>query len=133
MAGSSTLIVLQEARSFSKGIDELAAGSRGPGAAWAADQIRRAAESVHNNIAEGAGRGVSQSCLNFLKIAYGSLCEVEDQLTYGADISRFSREDVDRLLSHLIRVRYLLIRFRQSVERRLETQRSSLKRNRRAG
>src|SRR3954452_15455759 len=44
------------------------------------NQVRRAAVSIPSNIAEGQGRGIGQSFANFLRIASGSLQEVETQL-----------------------------------------------------
>ncbi|WP_317235584.1 four helix bundle protein [Belliella filtrata] len=43
-------------------------------------QIRRCSVSVPSNIAEGAGRRGNKKFLQFLGIAYGSLCELETQL-----------------------------------------------------
>jgi four helix bundle protein len=43
-------------------------------------QVRRAAVSIPSNIAEGQGRGGSKELGHFLRVAHGSLCELETQL-----------------------------------------------------
>jgi four helix bundle protein len=43
-------------------------------------QIKRTAVSIPSNIAEGYGRHSTQSYIQFIKIARGSLCELETQL-----------------------------------------------------
>ena len=65
------------------------------------DQVRRAAVSIASNIAEGWGRqrdGEGQSEFrHFLRIAYGSLMEVETQLTIAARLRYGERQDLDAL------------------------------------
>jgi len=59
MAGISKLILWVEAAEMAADAILASRKTAGPGAAKAADQFRRAAESVPHNIAEGHGRGVS--------------------------------------------------------------------------
>ncbi|MEQ8844082.1 MAG: four helix bundle protein [Phycisphaerales bacterium] len=76
-------------------------------------QLRRAAVSVASNIAEGYGRGSKLDYLRFLKIARGSIFEIDTQIRFAlrlgfiskpamADLDERLRE-CDRLLSALIR------------------------------
>ena len=77
------------------------------------DQLRRAAVSVPSNIAEGSGRQSRREFSQYLRIAYGSLCEVETQLllvqrlafTTSANWSDLFKQvsSVGRLLKSLIR------------------------------
>lgn len=49
-------------------------------------QLRRAAVSVHSNIAEGSGRKTNKDFSRFLYYSTGSLCELESQLIYANEV-----------------------------------------------
>lgn len=75
-------------------------------------QIRRAAVSIPSNIAEGSGRGSQREFTRFLRIAYGSGCEVETQISIAHDLGfgdpelcrtvMTETEEIRRMLSALI-------------------------------
>ncbi len=50
-------------------------------------QIKRATVSIPSNIAEGWGRSSTQSYLHFLKIARGSLFELETQIIIAKELN----------------------------------------------
>lgn len=61
-------------------------------------QIRRAASSVPANIAEGYGRGTTKEYLRFLRIAQGSLKELETHLLLASRVGICSSEQSKELL-----------------------------------
>lgn len=61
------------------------------------DQIRRAANSVSANIAEGFGRHGPREFVHSLSIALGSLAEVKSHLHTALRIGWIQRSEVDRL------------------------------------
>ena len=79
------------------------------------DQMGRAALFVPSNIAEGNDRSSNKDALNFLRIARGSLAELETQLWIAHDVGWLDaetyrnlcekRSDVERMLGGLIRTR----------------------------
>lgn len=61
-------------------------------------QIRRAALSITDNIAEAFGRDTMKDKRHFYVISRGSLLETKSQLIYGERVGYFSKEDVNNLL-----------------------------------
>jgi four helix bundle protein len=76
-------------------------------------QLRRAAISVVSNIAEGWGRHETRDQVRFLKMARGSICEVECQVLLSRDVGYLrpaewqrldsSCRDIGKMLNGLIR------------------------------
>jgi four helix bundle protein len=91
-------------------------------------QIRRAAQSITANIAEGFEREGHREFLQFLSQAKGSVGEVKDELYTALDESYISRADFDSAYSLADNVTRLLGGF-MSYLRRTETTGSKFKRS----
>lgn len=74
------LIVWQRAVQLSSAIYELTAHFPSDERFNLIDQMRRASVSVVSNIAEGRHRGTRKDFLNFLRISYSSITELEAQI-----------------------------------------------------
>lgn len=60
-------------------------------------QLRRAAVSVSDNLAEGFGRETSADKKRFYIISRGSLLETRSQLIYGSKVNYFTQPELDKL------------------------------------
>lgn len=60
-------------------------------------QLRRAAVSVSDNLAEGFGRKSSADKKRFYIISRGSLLEPRSQLFYGLRVNYFTQPELDKL------------------------------------
>ncbi|MCR9074626.1 MAG: four helix bundle protein [bacterium] len=76
-------------------------------------QIRRCAVSVPSNIAEGYGRGSRNDYSRFLRIARGSLFEIETQLILASDLGFIegdAKTDIQEQIDRVARPLWGLIR-----------------------
>jgi four helix bundle protein len=78
-------------------------------------QLRRAAISVPSNIAEGQGRGQGREFCHHLRIAYGSLLELETQLIVANALGYLPAKKIDALLDRSAEVGRLLNGLLKSV------------------
>ncbi len=72
------------------------------------DQLRRSVISVPSNIAEGMGRKSSKEQIHFLEIAYGSLMEVDCQMSIAMDLHYITPEEYENFESKAIEVAKML-------------------------
>ena len=61
-------------------------------------QIRRSAVSVASNIAEGYGRQSTTEYIRFLRVARGSLYELETQILFSVELGYAERSAADAVL-----------------------------------
>jgi|UniRef100_Q07NM4 four helix bundle protein len=81
-------------------------------------QIRRAAVSIAANIAEGHGREHSGSFIQFLRIAQGSLKELETHLLLSSRVELVSTADVEPLLARCDELGKMMRSLIRSIQRR---------------
>ena len=99
MANITTLRVYADAISLVKAVHAIEAGK---GFGDLISQLRRAAISVGSNISEGAGFGSDAGFARHLRIARGSVNEVEAQLAMLEAIGRVSSDGEAMQLSRAI-------------------------------
>lgn len=80
-------------------------------------QIRRAAGSIPANIAEGYGRESDADFARFLRIAQGSLKELETHLLLSGRLELLRAADQESLLALCERVGRMLFRFTRALQK----------------
>ena len=79
-------------------------------------QLRRASTSVPLNIAEGWGRGSNKSFANFLKIARGSLFEVETILEICFRLDYIKHETIETLRNEIEQIGKMINSFIKKLD-----------------
>jgi four helix bundle protein len=72
------------------------------------EQLRRAAISIPSNIAEGHAGGPRGRYLHHVRIAVGSLAELDTQLEIGRRLKILASDDLSRVVEQLTETRQLL-------------------------
>ena len=80
-------------------------------------QIRRSATSIAANIAEGYGREATGSYIQFLKVARGSLRELETHLLLAESVDLVRSDGVQPLLTQCDRIGKMLYGLIRSLQR----------------
>lgn len=102
------LLAWREAAELARLVLAAAKGMRGVGAAAAADQLARAAESIPANVAEAYGRGLGKDGARLLRVARGSATELESHLWIAERSGRMPQPVVAELRGRVERVRALI-------------------------
>ena len=79
-------------------------------------QLRRSAESISANIAEGCGRGTDADFARFLQIAMGSASELEYHLLLARDLGFLNCLQHEKLNSQVTEVKRMLVSFIQKLK-----------------
>ena len=87
------LVIFQKARELSKKIYPITQRKEFKSDSRFVQQIRAAAGSIMDNIAEGFERGGNKEFVNFLYIAKGSCGEVRSQLIRAKDVGYITNEE----------------------------------------
>src|SRR6266513_1059677 len=80
------------------------------------DQIRRAAQSVTSNIAEGFERGGNREFIQFLSDAKGSCGEVRDQLYTALDENYMTQQQFNELYDLTLEISRLISGFMKYLQ-----------------
>jgi len=83
-------------------------------------QLRRAAISIPSNISEGASRNQKREFIRFLRIAIGSLSEVETQLIISAKLNYLNENDQTKVLYQVNKIRAQLTGLIKNLELKLQ-------------
>ena len=110
------LIVWQKAMTLAKNIYGVTTSFPSEEQYGLVSQLRRCAVSIPSNIAEGYGRQSLPDYIRFLKIARGSLFELQTQLEISRDLLFLSNENFDQNISLTAEIAKMLNSLIHSLE-----------------
>ncbi len=83
-------------------------------------QIGRSAVSIPSNIAEGYGRNSTQDYVRFLRIACGTLYELQSQLEISSNLNYLSEPDFNQLFESTREIERMLSSLISKIETRID-------------
>jgi four helix bundle protein len=84
-------------------------------------QMRRCAVSIPSNLAEGHGRASGKEFLQFIAVAYGSICELETQILLSHRLKYIEIDDFDKISPLLIETSKTIRGLQKAIRERIET------------
>lgn len=84
-------------------------------------QVRKAAGSVPNNIAEGKGRQTKKDYVQFLYRARASLYETQTELEIALNVGYLSKESFDQIFAQAIETGRVLNGLITSIQKQIDT------------
>lgn len=84
-------------------------------------QMQRSAISIPSNLAEGQARGTTRFGLHYIRVALGSLAELDTQIELARRLGFVTDRATSELEAQLDRVRRMLYGMRREHERRVAT------------
>jgi four helix bundle protein len=82
-------------------------------------QLKRVAVSVPSNMAESYGRNSTKSFIQFLRIARGSLLEIDTQMTIAFELQFIDQKKFDNTIELIIEENKMINSFISSLEKHL--------------
>ncbi len=84
-------------------------------------QIRRCAVSIPSNLAEGHGRTSAKEFLQFIAIAYGSICELETQILLSHRLKYLDTSNLETVSALLTETSKTIRGLQKAIRERVET------------
>ena len=108
--------VWQKAHSLAVSVHRLTASIPAQGNSGFVSQVRRSAEAIPSNIAEGCGRGSDLDFAKFIQVALASASELESHLRYAADTELIADAVFKARQPEVIEVRKMLIGLQKRLD-----------------